>query len=107
VIDGGAVWLDDSGLSHFDRRHSRQHHGDARLVGFDLLAVGGDDIRAEPFHARKDRLAKLLAKSSHGIQLCEHSEIGSAIFEHAARLQARFGRNRVEAPGPSLSCGTV
>ena len=34
-----------------------------RLVAFDLLAVGGDDIRSDPFHARIARLAKLLAKA--------------------------------------------
>ena len=34
-----------------------------RLVAFDLLAVGGDDMRSDPFHARIARLAKLLAKA--------------------------------------------
>src|SRR5438552_3066435 len=32
VIDGEAVWLDDAGLSHFDRLHSRKHHAEVRLV---------------------------------------------------------------------------
>ena len=88
VIDGEAVWLDDSGLSHFDRLHSRKHFGEVRLVAFDLLAVGGDDIRPEPLHARKRWLAKLLAKAGDGIQLCEHmeGEIGPAMFEHACKL---------------------
>ena len=32
-------------------------------MAFDLLAVGGEDIRSDPLHARKARLAKLLAKA--------------------------------------------
>ena len=27
VIDGEAVWLDENGLSHFNRLHSRKHFG--------------------------------------------------------------------------------
>jgi ATP-dependent DNA ligase len=88
VIDGEAVWLDGDGLSQFDRLHSRKHLDEVRLVAFDLLAVGDDDIRAQPLHARKDRLAKLLSKSIDGIQLSEHmeGEIGPAMFEHACKL---------------------
>ena len=33
----------------------------ARLVAFDLLATGGDDLRAEPFEARRERLEALMA----------------------------------------------
>jgi bifunctional non-homologous end joining protein LigD len=89
VIDGEAVWLDRDDLSQFDRLHSRKHHDEVRLVAFDLLAVGDDDIRLQPLHARKDRLAKLLSKSIDGIQLNEHmeGEIGPAMFEHACKLE--------------------
>src|SRR4051794_33595889 len=31
VIDGEAVWLDDAGLSHFDRLHGRKHLDEVRL----------------------------------------------------------------------------
>jgi ATP-dependent DNA ligase len=88
VIDGEAVWLDENGLSHFDRLHSRKHFGEVRFVAFDLLAVDGDDIRDQPLHARKARLAKLLAKAPDGIQLSEHlaGEIGPEMFEHACKL---------------------
>jgi ATP-dependent DNA ligase len=70
VIDGEAVWLDGDGVSQFDRLHSRKHHGEVRLIAFDLLAVGDDDIRAQPLHARKDRLASIarkLKRSVHAI----------------------------------------
>ena len=88
VIDGEAVCLAENGLSDFDRLHSRKHNADARLIAFDLLSLGGDDIRSDPLHARKARLEKLLAKSSDGIQINEHlaGEIGPAMFRHACKL---------------------
>ena len=50
-----------------------------RLVAFDLLAVGGDDIRSDPFHARIARLAKLLAKAGDASStLSRMPKIGSA-----------------------------
>ena len=78
VTDGDAVWLDDAGLSHFDRLHSRKHQDEVRLVAFDLLAINGGDIRAEPLHVRKDRLARLLAKAGDAIQVNPHMEATSA-----------------------------
>jgi bifunctional non-homologous end joining protein LigD len=41
-----------------------------------------------PLHARKARLAKLLAKSADAIQVSEHlsGEIGPAMFKHACKL---------------------
>jgi bifunctional non-homologous end joining protein LigD len=88
VIDGEAVILRDDGMADFDALHSRQHDGEVRLVAFDLLAVGGDDFRFQPLHARKARLAKLLAKSGDGIQISEHmqGEIGAAMFDHACKF---------------------
>ena len=88
VIDGEAVWLDDHGLADFDRLQSRRHDDEVKLVAFDLLAVGGEDIRREPLHARKVRLAKLLAKPRDAIQLVEHldGEIGPQMFAQACRL---------------------
>ena len=58
-----------------------------RLVAFDLLAVGGDDIRSDPFHARIAGLAKL-GQSRRRIHYNEHmeEEIGVAMFEHACKL---------------------
>jgi hypothetical protein len=37
---------------------ARKHPREIRLVAFDLLAIDGDDIRSQPLHARKDRLAR-------------------------------------------------
>ena len=78
VIDGVAVWLDENCISHFDRLHCRKHFGEVRFVAFDLLAVNGDEIRDQPLHVRKARLAELLAKSPDGIQINEHMAARSA-----------------------------
>lgn len=80
--------LDDHGLADFDRLQSRRHDVEVKLIAFDLLAVGGDDIRRVPLHARKVRLAKLLAKSRDAIQLVEHlgGEIGPHLFQTACRM---------------------
>src|SRR5439155_379587 len=88
VIDGEAVWLDDAGISHFDRLHSRKHLGEVRLVAFDLLSINGDDVRPQPLHTRKDQLARLLATAGDAIQVNPHMEgdVGAAIFQHACKL---------------------
>jgi bifunctional non-homologous end joining protein LigD len=88
VIDGEAVWLGGNGLADFDALHAGKRNAEVRLVAFDLLAVGGDDIRPQPLHARKARLEKLLGKSGDGIQINEHlaGEIGAATLEHACKL---------------------
>jgi ATP-dependent DNA ligase len=64
VLDGEAVWLDPNGLLDFTKLRSRRHAAEISLVAFDLLAIGGDDIRSEPLHASK---ARLLAKSVNSI----------------------------------------
>ncbi len=89
VIDGEAVWLDSEGMSDFNKLHSRKHDAEVKLVAFDLLAVGGKDVRIEPLHARKALLKMLLAKpDGDGIQLSEflEGEIGPRMFEHACRM---------------------
>jgi ATP-dependent DNA ligase len=88
VLDGEAVWLDARGMADFDKLQSRQHDGEVKFLAFDLLAVDGDDIRRASLHARKTRLAKLLAKSPDAIQLVEHldGEIGPQMFAHACKL---------------------
>ncbi len=59
-------------MSQFDRLHSRKHDQEVQLIAFDMLAVGGDDVRREPLHARKARLQRLVVKSGDGIQLNPH-----------------------------------
>jgi hypothetical protein len=81
--------LGSGGVANFDALHCGKHNAEVQLVAFDLLAIGGDDIRSDPLHARKARLAKLLTKACDGIQYNEHmeGEIGCGYVR--TRLQAR------------------
>jgi bifunctional non-homologous end joining protein LigD len=88
VIDGEAVILRDDGFADFDALYSRKADAAVRLVAFDLLAVGGDDVRGEPLDARGARLTKLLAKSDGAMQLnpVMPGEIGPDLFNAACRM---------------------
>jgi bifunctional non-homologous end joining protein LigD len=87
MVDGEAVWCDSDGLAIFDKLHSRAYDHQAFLYAFDLLELDGEDWRPRPLLERKARLAKLLAKTSAGIQYSEHLEgDGAAIFAHAGKL---------------------
>ncbi|MGE5615673.1 MAG: ATP-dependent DNA ligase [Bacillota bacterium] len=79
VIDGELVMVTPQGLD-FDALQLRLHPAASRVamlakqqpasfVAFDLLAVGGRDIRAEPQAQRRRRLEKLLAKTKPPIHL--------------------------------------
>jgi bifunctional non-homologous end joining protein LigD len=58
------------------------------LYGFDLLEVGGIDLRVEPLKERRGRLQHLLRKvTDPGVQFNEHiARDGQTIFEHACEL---------------------
>ena len=69
VIDGEVVVV-RSGKTDFDALQQRIHPAESRitrlshetpaeLVAFDLLAIDGEDLRSEPFAARRDRLVQL------------------------------------------------
>ncbi len=70
VVDGEVLMAGDEGLD-FDILQLRIHPAASRIkklseeipasfVGFDLLALGGDDLRAEPFSARRKALETIL-----------------------------------------------
>ena len=61
VIDGEAVVLGVDGISDFNALHSRKHDHEVQLYAFDILAMGGDDLRELPLHLRKPNLERLLA----------------------------------------------
>ncbi|RPI25704.1 MAG: ATP-dependent DNA ligase [Actinobacteria bacterium] len=75
VVDGEVVVVIGDVLS-FDALQNRLHPAESRvnllagetpaqLVAFDLLADRGDDLRGEPFSARRERLEALLATLEH------------------------------------------
>jgi bifunctional non-homologous end joining protein LigD len=58
VIDGEAVLLGVDGISDFDGLYSGKHNDEIQLYAFDILALGGDDLRKLPLHLRKNNLAR-------------------------------------------------
>lgn len=67
VIDGEAVLLGVDGVSDFNGLHSRQHDDEVLFYAFDVLVLGGDDLRQQPLDRRKAKLDKLLARRPDGI----------------------------------------
>src|SRR3954447_14446993 len=70
VIDGEAVLLGVDGVSDFNGLHSRKYDADdadVQFYAFDVLALGGDDLRQQPLEHRKTKLDKLLAHRPEGI----------------------------------------
>ncbi|MCK1424588.1 MULTISPECIES: RNA ligase family protein [unclassified Bradyrhizobium] len=88
VIDGEAVILGVDGISDFNALHSRRHDHEVQLYAFDVLAVGGNDLRDQPLHLRKTNLARLLARRPDGITVApfERGEIGPELFRAACRM---------------------
>jgi ATP-dependent DNA ligase len=57
------------------------------LFAFDLLELGGKDLRRTQLEERKGVLAKLVRKGSWAVQLNEHiAERGDIVFRHACKL---------------------
>jgi ATP-dependent DNA ligase len=88
VIDGEVVVLDLRGISDFGALQSRKHDDEAQLYAFDLLVLGGDDLRSLPLHLRKANLARLLARRPEGIFVApfEQGEIGPELFRAACDM---------------------
>jgi ATP-dependent DNA ligase len=54
-------------------RYGRQPQAEAVLFAFDLLELGGKDIRRAPLEERKGALAKLVRKAAWAVQLMNTS----------------------------------
>jgi bifunctional non-homologous end joining protein LigD len=82
VICAGA-----DGIADFETLHSRCADDAAIAVGFDLLRRDGTDFRPKPLAERKTELARVLAKSSGGIQYVGHVEgDGAEMFTAVCKL---------------------
>jgi bifunctional non-homologous end joining protein LigD len=59
-----------------------------QLYAFDILAMGGDDLRRLPLSMRKASLASLLHRRPDGIftNSVEQGEIGPDLFRHACMM---------------------
>jgi bifunctional non-homologous end joining protein LigD len=98
VLDGEAVLMRPDNSFDFEGLRSRQGQAEAILVAYDIMEVGGQDVRPEALDVRpgaleerRKRLAKLLSRKTKamrdGIQLSEAiTGDGVAIFRHACGL---------------------
>ncbi|WP_442870031.1 ATP-dependent DNA ligase, partial [Bradyrhizobium sp. CCBAU 45389] len=102
VIDGEAVVLGVDGVSDFDTLHSRRHDDEVQLYAFDVLALGGEDLRQLPLEMRKTNLARLLRGRPDGMFIApfESGSIGPDLFRAACDL--RLGGHRLQAPRSPL-----
>ena len=87
IIDAEVVCLDSKGVAQFDLLHNRSNDDAALALGFDLLALNGNDLRKRPLVERKTALSKLLIRSKGGIQYVEHADgHGERMFAAVCRL---------------------
>ncbi|QHP71251.1 DNA ligase [Bradyrhizobium sp. LCT2] len=88
AVDGEAVVLGVDGISDFNALHSRKHDDEVQLYAFDILALGGEDLRQRPVEMRKTHLARLLRGRPDGIFIApfESGEIGPDLFRAACDL---------------------
>jgi bifunctional non-homologous end joining protein LigD len=87
IIDGEAIVVDQNGLSIFELLRYRKHDHAATLCAFDVLELGGADLRRKPIEQRKQHLAELLQRGHHGIALHATSDSdGPLVYEHACTL---------------------
>jgi bifunctional non-homologous end joining protein LigD len=89
ILDGEAVACDEkTGIACFDRLRHHRVDETVFLYAFDLIEMGGDDLRRKPLEVRKATLASVLAKARPGIRFNEHLDYddGAAVFQHACKM---------------------
>jgi ATP-dependent DNA ligase len=88
VIDGEVVVLGVDGVSDFNALHSRRHDEEVQLYVFDILALGGEDLRATPLSMRKTNLARLLRGRPDRMFVApfQPGAIGPDLFGAACRM---------------------
>lgn len=74
LLDGEAVVLDEKGRSNFQALQATLKGGRANLIyyAFDLLELNGEDFANLPQIERKERLEKLIGKSTKTIRYSDH-----------------------------------
>jgi bifunctional non-homologous end joining protein LigD len=104
LIDGEVCALDHEGQPDFAALQAAIADKDSSgliFFAFDLLAAGGEDLRALPLSERKARLKALLAGSpSERIRYVDHFETaGQAVLDSACRLDLEgIVSKRLDAP---------
>lgn len=77
VLDGEVVCLDADGQPQFNNLLFRR--GDPVFAVFDVLVIGGRDLRSRPLWERKERLRELVAGCPRVLFVDHISEQGSAL----------------------------
>jgi bifunctional non-homologous end joining protein LigD len=88
IIDGEALACSDDGIADFERIRYRRHDTGVFLYAFDLIEIGGGDLRRDPLAVRKATLASLLSRAAPGLRFNEHmdEEDGALVFAHACKM---------------------
>lgn len=87
IMDAEVVCTDGKGVPTFEKLHTRCNDHLAFACAFDLLMVGGEDLRYLPFAKRKAALRRLLKSDRGGIQYVEHADgHGDRLFEAVCKL---------------------
>jgi ATP-dependent DNA ligase len=88
VLDGEAVYCDPDGVANFEKLHNQAYSDRVFFYAFDLLELGGVDLRPQPLEERRGNLQHLLRKANGGgAQFNEHIDgDGATIFQHACKL---------------------
>lgn len=83
VLDGEVVVLDEKGAPRFQLL--QQGSGKERMIVFDLLWLGGEDLRRKPYLERRKLLQRALAKPPAAIHVAQTLEMsGDEALRHAA-----------------------
>ena len=77
ALDGEAVCCDPNGTANFEKLQSQARNDQVFLYAFDLLELGGVDLRVEPLEERRGRLQPRLARSG-SVQVSPVLRYGSA-----------------------------
>jgi ATP-dependent DNA ligase len=106
IVDAEVICTDGKGVPTFEELHSRCNDHLAFACAFDLLVVGGEDLRHLPFAKRKAALRTLLKADRGGIQYVEHAEShGDKLFAAVCQLGLEgIVSKKIDAPyrsGPS------
>ncbi|MEI9428689.1 ATP-dependent DNA ligase [Mesorhizobium sp. Cs1299R1N3] len=82
ILDGEVVVLNDAGVSDFHALRSAMRWSPSRIifVAFDLLHLGGADLRRVPLIERREKLRKLLGDAGGVLQFSHHVVGGGAEF---------------------------
>jgi bifunctional non-homologous end joining protein LigD len=87
VLDGEAVAHDENGMPEFWALKSPEKTRSAILYAFDLLTLGGKDLRPSPLAYRRDLLEEVAADPLDGLRISERYEgDGGVLFRHACAL---------------------